>query len=117
ATAHLQVTQNYSLRQMPFDQPLGTWLAGTIWTVFTENAVEIPAGLGLNVFSPAPGSGAFRHTADASNTTSWLTRLDDTSVNNLPDRLLFVTQVFGGTYNAHDIGVRYMATSASAGDW
>ena len=121
ATAHPQVTQNYSLRGVLSANPFGTWLAGSAWTVFIENFVAPPNNLGFDVFSPAPGAGVFRHVADASNSAGATTRLDDSSINDLPDRMLFVTQDFGDSgpaaYNPHDVGVRYVATSASTGYW
>ena len=121
ATAHPQVTQNYSLHGVLSANPFGTWLAGAAWTVFTENLVAPPAYLGFDVFSPAPGEGTFRHVAAAANIAGPTTRLDDGSINDRADRMLFVTQDFGDSgptaYNPHDIGVRYVATSPSSGDW
>ena len=79
----------------------------------------MPTGLAFDVFSPAPGAGAFRHAADASNSAGSQTQLDDASVNDLPDQMLFVTQDYGSSavYNAHEIGVGYVPSSASTGSW
>jgi len=119
ATAHLQVTQHPFPHGASTDHPFGTWLDGSTWTVFAEDITALPVGMDYDIFSPAPGAGAFRHAADASNTAVWQTRIDDTSVNDLPDRMLFVTQDYGASavYNPHEVGVRYVPTSTSTGDW
>lgn len=121
ATAHPQVTQNYSLRGVLSANPFGTWLNGSAWTVFIENFVSPPNNLGFDVFSPAPGAGAFRHLAEASNIVGATTRLNDSSLNDRPGSRVFVTQDFGSSgptaYNPHDVGVRYVAISASTGYW
>ena len=95
-----------------YNQPFGSWYSGARWTLFGENtAVNVPANTHFNVFVPALGDGRFRHTATSANTDSWSTTLDDSSLNDLPDRIVLVNQNFtaGPQYNPHPVGVLYFA--------
>jgi hypothetical protein len=57
------------------------------------------------------GSGVFVHTADASNTSTSVSRIDNTATDSLPDRIVLITQNWsaGGAalYNAHPVGLTY----------
>jgi hypothetical protein len=113
------VTQNYSLRGVLSANPFGTWLNGSAWTVFGENFAA-PNNLGFDVFSSAPGAGAFRHLAEASNIVGATTR--QRQQPQRPPRQHGVRhsgfrEQRPTAYNAHDVGVRYVATSASTGYW
>lgn len=91
--------------------PYGTWYSSGEWTLFTEDITAMPEWADFNLFVPAPGSGVFRHVATAGNTSDWTTQLDDSSLNDLPDRIVLATQNFsaGAAYNAHPIGVFYFS--------
>lgn len=121
--ANLFVTPNYtgdgSYPRVIFDHPHGVWYTDSRWTIFDENpALPMPANTNFDVFVPAPGEGVFRHVATSTNSSGWHTTLDDPSVNDSPDKILLVTQNYsaGGVYNAHPVGVSYLAISGP-GSW
>ena len=91
--------------------PFGSWFNGTRWTLFNEDLAPMPEYVDFDVFVPAPGSGVFRHATSAANISGWTTQLDDSSVNDLPDRIVLATQNFsaGAAYNPHPIGVFYFS--------
>ncbi|WP_257388523.1 DUF7452 domain-containing protein [Tahibacter caeni] len=103
------------------DTPLGIYYFGGKWRLFSEDATTpVPAGAAYNVFAPGDGGGAFRHVSSAANSSGATTTLDDSSVNNLPGRIVLVTQNWSagsGVYNAHPVGLNYVATGPSAGVW
>ncbi len=95
------------------DQPTGVYYASSRWKIFNENTLApMPIGAHFNVFVPAPGGGVFRHVSTAANISGWTTMLDDSSVNDLPNRIVLATQNWtagSGVYNAQPIGVLYFA--------
>jgi hypothetical protein len=95
-----------------YNQPFGSWYTASRWSLFGENtAVNIPGNAHFNVFVPALGNGRFRHLATAANTSGWASTLDDSSLNDLSDRIVLVNQNFtaGAQYNPHPVGVLYFA--------
>jgi hypothetical protein len=104
---------NGSGAAVPNDSALGIYYFGGNWLLFNQDRVTpMPAGAAFNVFSPAAGSGSFRHVSAAANTTGFSTRLDNSALNNLPERIVLVTQNWSagaGVYNAHPIGLSYSA--------
>lgn len=121
--ANLFVTPNFNIGQpsggVVNSDPFGTWYSGGRWSVFHEDtAVAMPPGAHFDVFSAAAGSGAFRHVANAGNITGAFSQLDNSSVNNLPDRIVLATQNYtaGPVYNPHPIGVFYF-TLGGPGAW
>lgn len=101
------------------DNAFGIYYFGGKWRLFNEDTTSvIPASTAYNVFAPAPGAGSFRHVSSATNTTGFATLLDNSSVNNLPDRIILVTQNWSAgssIYNAHPIGLDY--DTSSSGVW
>ncbi|HSX59911.1 MAG TPA: choice-of-anchor Q domain-containing protein [Tahibacter sp.] len=102
------------------DTAFGIYYFGGKWRLFNEDTTTpMPLNAGYNVFAPAPGGGAFRHISTAANTSGYVTRLDNGSVNNLPDRIILVTQNWSAgseVYNAHPIGLNYLPASGG-GEW
>ncbi len=97
---------------VPYNQPFGSWYSSGHWTLFGENTlVDVPPNAHFNVFVPGAGDGRFRHTATVANSGSWTTTLDDSSLNDKPDRIVLVNQNYtaGPFYNPHPIGVFYFA--------
>ncbi len=98
-----------------FNLPYGTYYASGQWRLFNEDQVTpMPVGAHFNLFVPAPagsGGGVFRHVATSTNTSAWSTQLDDSSVNDKPDRIVLVAQNYtaGAVYNPHPVGVYYFA--------
>lgn len=123
ASANLFVTPNYDVGLpsggVSYNQPFGTWYASGNWSVFNEDtAIAMPLGAHFDVFAAAAGSGVFRHRTSADSVSGWTSRLDDGSLNDLPDRIVLATQNYsaGGVYNAHPIGVFYLAFGGP-GSW
>lgn len=83
------------------------------WAVFNESpAVNMVNNTGFNVWVPPVDASTFVHTADASNTSNWITRIDNPLTNNNPAAVLLVTQCWNpsgglGVYNNRIIGVWY----------
>ncbi len=97
----------------------GSWYSAGHWTLFLQDtSVQMPPNAHFNLFVPREGSGVFRHTATAADTTDWSTQLNDSSVNNKPDRIVLVNQNYtaGQQYNNHPVGVDYFAWGGS-GFW
>ena len=115
AAADLFATPNFegdgSNPRVAMPHPYGTWYSSGQWTLFNEDLVAMPQWADFNLFAPAAGSGVFRHVATVGNTSGWTTQLDDSSVNDRPDRIVLATQNFsaGAAYNPHPIGVFYFS--------
>jgi hypothetical protein len=124
AAANLIVTANFNAggggTSVANNHPVAAYYSSSRWRIFNEDAITpMPLGTHFNTFSPAAGGGSFRHVTSAANTSSWTTTLDDSSVNNLPDRIVLATQNWSagsGIYNAHPIGVFYFALGGP-GSW
>jgi hypothetical protein len=104
---------------VPNDNPYGIYYFGGKWRLFNEDqTTPVPVGAAYNTFVPAAGGGSFRHVSSAANSAGFSTQLDDSSTNNLPDRIILATQNWsagGGVYNAHPIGVQYVP--GASGRW
>lgn len=102
------------------DNAFGIYYFGGKWRLFNEDTTSpMPLNAAYNLFVPAAGGGTFRHVSSAANTSGYVTRIDDSSVNNLPDRIILVTQNWSAgssIYNAHPIGLNYLPTSGG-GEW
>lgn len=114
AAANLFVTPNFNAGGsggVANNHPFGTWYFGG-WSLFNENtAVAMPPGSHFDVFSAAPGSGVFRHVSTADSVSGAFSQLADSSVDNLPDRIVLATQNYsaGAVYNPHPLGLLYFA--------
>lgn len=104
---------------VPNDNAFGIYYFGGKWRLFNEDQVTaVPLGAAYNVFVPAAGGGSFRHVSSAANSAGFSTQLDDSSINNLPDRIILATQNWSagsGVYNAHPIGLQYVP--GASGRW
>lgn len=105
---------------VPNDAALGIYYGASRWRLFNEDvSISMPPNAAFNTFVPADGGGSFRHVSSAGNSSAYVTQLDDSSVNNLPERIILVTQNWsagGGVYNPHPIGLNYLADSGG-GRW
>ena len=90
-----------------YDTPLGVYFPGGRWAVFSQDFSTMPLQAQFDIFVPAAGSGNFRHTATAANTTGNFTQLDDSALNSLEDRIVLVTQNWAvdNVYNPHPVGL------------
>ena len=94
------------------DDAFGVWYAGGQWSLFHENtSIAMPANAHYDVFSAGAGGGTFRHVASAETINGPFSQLSDSSVDNLPDRIVLLAQDFnaGPVYNPHPVGVLYFA--------
>lgn len=102
------------------DNAIGIYYFSGKWRLFNEDATTaMPLNAAFNVFVPAPGGGSLNHVSSAANVSGASTRLDDSSVNNLPERIVLVTQNWSagsGIYNPHPVGLDYVA-GGSGGEW
>lgn len=90
----------------------GAWYSAGRWSLFHEDTTAaMPTGAHYDVFSAGAGSGSFRHATSAATINGSFSQLSDSSVDNLPDRIVLATQNFsaGPVYNPHPIGVFYFA--------
>lgn len=99
----------------------GIYYFGNRWLLFNQDrTTPMPQRAAYNLFVPAAGGGSFRHVSTAANSSGYITRMDASGVNNLPERIILVTQNWSAgasVYNAHPIGIRYVPTGASDGRW
>ena len=120
--ADLLVTQNYNAGgggDTSNNHPFGVYYSASRWRLFNEDISPMPLGAHFNVMVPGTGSGLFRHVSSAANSSGWSTRLDNGSVNDLPDRIVLATQNWSAgasVYNPHPIGVFYFAFGGP-GSW
>ncbi len=106
---NLQVTQVWPNNYDP--HPIGVWYDGDQWTVFNEDIQPIPLGTSFHISIQGMQSGFYYYfiqlTASADNTNGAATYIDNRLVNGDPTARIFVTQVWTGTYNPHEVGVYY----------
>ena len=120
--ADLLITPNYNpggSGGTSNNHPFGAYYAASRWRLFNEDLVAMPLSAHFNVMVPGGGAGLFRHVSSAANNSGWTTRLDDPSVNDLPERIVLATQNWSAgasIYNPHPIGVFYFAFGGP-GSW
>lgn len=86
------------------------------WGIFNQDRVAMPVNAAFNVYV-VPAASGFAHTATAATVTNNWTVLDDPRINNRPDAILQVTQLYDtatAVYNNHGIGVYY---TRATGRW
>jgi hypothetical protein len=93
------------------DHSIGAWYDGTHWNVFNQDFAAMPLGAAFNVYVPPPGD-LIVHTADVSNIVDEVTFIDHPDLNDDPDAVPVVTQLYNrpglpGVYNAEAISVAY----------
>ena len=86
------------------------------WCIYNQEGsnVDMEAALDFSIVVPKPNADykAIIHTADGNNTSNHFTYLNHADLNNNPDAIIFVTQVWNpgggsGVYNNHNVGVQY----------
>lgn len=105
------VTHEYGSRGPYVTQPLGVWLNGNKWTIFSQNRSPIKNGSRFNVLVTQKSSNAYVHKTSATNKNGSGTKLNHRSLNNKSNAAFLITQNYGtgGPYNPHHVGVRYAA--------
>lgn len=98
--------------------PLGVWYSpySGKWTVFNEDLAAMPLGTSFSVGSGCIGndgtSTVERFTATSSNVQGDAVFIDDSTTNGNPSAVVYASQAWTGTYNAHEIGVYYNGSAA-----
>lgn len=113
--AKLQVTQNLNpngisvFNGIDYDANFGVYDSGVAWTIFAQDqTTQMDTNTAFNVWSPAPSANSFVHTAeDAISASESFTEIDRSGLNNNPDAVLSVTQLWEGLYNDNPVGVFY----------
>lgn len=95
-----------------YPHAFGAFYSSPSWALFNQDfATPMATGVHFDVWAPAAGGGSFTHVSSASTASGFATTITDTNTDNLPDRIVLVTQNWsaGGTslYNPHPIGVYY----------
>lgn len=92
-------------------RPIGVYYQNSAsllrWALFDMAFVDMPIGSQFNLFVPDAGAGLFTHSASVAGSS--FTQLDNSAVNNLPDRIVLVEQNWslGTVYNPHPVGLFY----------
>lgn len=91
------------------------------WCIYNQAGSndDMEENLEFNIIVPKANTGyvSLIHTVDGNNTSNQWTYLNHPDLNNNPDALIFVTQVWnpGGTatgvYNNHNVGVQYKSNN------
>ena len=87
------------------------------WCIYNQggSGESMEKGIDFNIVVPKGGTGYEKmvHTADGNNTSNHFTYLNHADLNNNPDAIVFITQVWNpngivtGVYNNHNVGVEY----------
>jgi len=88
---------------------IGVYRNDPIWMIFNQDdSSTMNTNAAFNVWNPAPSSQNYVHTAsDAISASESFTELDRVGLNDNPDAILSVTQLWEGLYNDNPIGVFY----------
>lgn len=92
--------------------PVGTWYntSNGRWTIFNEDGANIPLGTSFTlqlVCEIYPTLIQMQITATSSNTQGDTVYINSPTTNGNPQAVVYATQAWTGTYNAHEIGVYY----------
>lgn len=110
--AKLQITQNWHTPNgagIYNNANIGVYRGTSTWRIFNEDqSTAMSTNTAFNVWNPAPSTHSFVHTAtDATASNDATTELDVSGLNNNPDAILSVTQLWDGIYNNNPTGVFY----------
>jgi hypothetical protein len=123
AAARLFTTTNPGANDMPpfitNTNTTGVWFsasAGNNWRIFNQNTTTaMLMGAQFNVFVPSDGGGTFVHTVAASAPLPNVTSIDNSALNNLPNRIVLATANWNpgavpvGIYNPSTFSVGYLS--------
>ncbi len=91
------------------NKKLGAWyvLAASRWAVFTQDKTTFPMKTAFNVLSPGNDMSSFIHKSDNSNVLGDYTIIDNPALNNNPNAVFLVNDLYKGSYNLEITGVYY----------
>jgi len=95
-----------------YPHAFGIFYSSPYWALFNQDfASAMLTGIHFDVWAPAAGGGSFTPITSASSVAGFASTVSDSSTDNLPDRIVLITQNWsaGGTslYNPHPVGVYY----------
>ena len=112
--AKLQITHNWNPiigSAVYNDINMGVYRGASIWRIFTQDLSSMDTNVAFNVWNPAPSANNYVHTAtDATAANESYTELDRSGLNNNPDAIISVTQLWQEVYNDNPVGVFYNNT-------
>lgn len=93
------------------NKKLGAWfIQGTgKWTVYNQDKTSFTQKSVYNVLSPGTDMNSFIHKSDNANVMGDYTTLDHPSINNNPNAIFLVNDLYKGTYNLKVTGIYYNA--------
>lgn len=91
------------------NKKLGAWyvLAASRWAVFTQDKSTFPKNTAFNVLAPGDDMSSFIHKSDNSNVLGDYTVIDNPAINNNPNAVFLVNDLYKGSYNLEITGVYY----------
>lgn len=92
--------------------PDGVWFSNQSWAAFNEDDMQMTQNAAFNVWIPKNTQASFIQQATTANISGSGTAINNPLVNNNPNAVLLVTQLWnpggnGGVFNPHPIGVAY----------
>ncbi len=113
--AKIQITQNLNpngkdvFNGVYNDANPGIYRNDPTWIIFNQDQLtQMDTNAAFNVWNPAPSSQNYVHTAeDAISASESFTELDRSGLNDNPNAILSVTQLWEGLYNDNPVGVFY----------
>ncbi|MEO7432140.1 MAG: choice-of-anchor Q domain-containing protein, partial [Dokdonella sp.] len=112
--AKVMVTSNFNDGTPPgvlYAPPFGVYYDLGKWQLFAQDIAPAPLGAHFDVFVPAIGGGSFTQVATGDNISGAASRIDNSSTDSLPDRIVLATQNWTvgnhGIYNPHQVGLLY----------
>ncbi len=90
----------------------GVWFENSNWAIFNEDDMQLAQQSAFNVWIPRNANATFIQQATTANISGSGTAINDPQVNNNPNVILLVTQVWnpggnGGVFDPHPVGVTY----------
>lgn len=91
------------------NKKLGVWyvMAASRWAVFTQDKTTFPMKTAFNVLAPGNDMSSFIHKSDNSNVLGDYTIIDNPALNNNPNAVFLVNDLYKGSYNLEITGVYY----------
>jgi Secretion system C-terminal sorting domain len=91
------------------NKKLGIWyvLANSRWAVYTQDKSAFPTNTAFNVLAPGIDMMSLVHKSDNSNITGDYTVIDNLALNNNPNAVFLVNDLYKGSYNLKITGVYY----------
>lgn len=95
------------------NKKLGAWyiMGSGRWSVFTQDKSAFKENTAFNVLVPGDDMNTFVHKSDANNTAFDYTTIDNPLINNNPNAVFLVNDLYKSKYNLKITGVYYNQSS------